>query len=151
MLRRSFGFCSGTCKDFLVSSGKPYCRLSVVNDNQSAILFLSFLDVLCNRIGTVLRRSDITHILPLTNVLRVYKIICKHRSPKLWISLLIRNTIISDKTNIREFVWEIIVGTICHWNKEISNVFVALTCLVYVYLSPCGIWGHSVRYSPRYQ
>ena len=31
-----------------------------------------------------------------------------HRSPKLKISLLIRNTIISDKTNIREFVWEIV-------------------------------------------
>ena len=31
-----------------------------------------------------------------------------HRSPKLKISLLIRNTIISDKTNIRECVWEIV-------------------------------------------
>ena len=39
-----------------------------------------------------------------------------HRSPKLRISLLIRNTIISDKTNIREFVWEIIFGTICQRN-----------------------------------
>ena len=37
-----------------------------------------------------------------------------HRSPKLRICLLIRNTIISDKTNIREFVWEIVFRTICH-------------------------------------
>ena len=31
---------------------------------------------------------------------------------------MIPNTIISDKTNIREFVWEIIFRTICHWNKR---------------------------------
>ena len=37
-----------------------------------------------------------------------------HRSPKLKISLLIRNTIISNKTNIREYVWEIVFRTICH-------------------------------------
>ena len=34
--------------------------------------------------------------------------VCDHGSPKLKISLLIRNTIISDKTNIREFEWEIV-------------------------------------------
>ena len=73
------------------------------------------------------------------------KYVMSHRSPKLKISLLIRNTIISDKTNIREFVWEIVFRTICHWNKEISNVFVVLTCLVCVNMSPCGIWSHSVR------
>ena len=41
----------------------------------------------------------------------------QQRSPKLRISLLILNTIISDnsdKKNIREFVWEIIFRTICH-------------------------------------
>ena len=37
-----------------------------------------------------------------------------HSSPTLKISLLIRNTIISDKTNIREYVWEIDFRTICH-------------------------------------
>ena len=46
-----------------------------------------------------------------------------HRSPKLRINLLIRNTIISDKTNIREFVWEIIFRTICHLNIKKFQTF----------------------------
>ena len=45
--RRSFEFCSCTCKDFPVSSRKPHCRLAVVNDYQMAILLLPLLNILC--------------------------------------------------------------------------------------------------------
>ena len=47
-------------------------------------------------------------------------------------------------SDLSDFVGEIVVRTFSHWKKEI-NILVALTCLVYVYLSPCEAWGLSVH------
>ena len=80
-----------TCKDFLVSLRKRHCRLSVVNGNQTEILLLSLVSVLCidseplwqNSCPPKACESDISDALPLTNVMRVYKIIKKPASPKI--------------------------------------------------------------------
>ena len=105
-------FSSMGCMDLIISHGNVSVRLITVytlqpsKKNQEAspnIFFREFsslLETVSITPGYLLLTGDYNFHMELLDDTHA----SMHRSPKLSISLLIRNTIVSDKTKIREFV-----------------------------------------------